>query len=130
MALVSTAVTAHFLIGAIVVANLPKLYRRFGVPAVTKAGALALGTGVTGWAVAQEPWQLFAATLLSGAGWVAMGAAAVNADRLALVRAHAPGGARHGLQWRERWRHRVLTAVGRRDRRSSVFLWPQRRSAS
>jgi hypothetical protein len=76
--LVSTAVTAHFLIGAIVVANLPKLYGRFGVSSVTKAGALSLGTGVTGWAVAQEPWQLFAATWLSGAGWAAMGAAAVN----------------------------------------------------
>ena len=78
LALVSVAVTAHFLIGAIVVANLPKLYRRFGVSAVTKAGALSLGAGVTGWAVAQAPWQLLAATLLSGAGWAAMGAAAVN----------------------------------------------------
>src|SRR5205085_5530872 len=53
--------------------------RGFGVPAITKAAALSLGTGITGWAVAQEPWQLFAATLLSGAGWVAMSAAAVNA---------------------------------------------------
>jgi MFS family permease len=78
LALVSVAVTAHFLIGAIVVATLPKLYRRFGVSAVTKAGALSLGAGVTGWAVAQAPWQLLAATLLSGAGWAAMGAAAVN----------------------------------------------------
>ena len=78
LALVSVAVTAHFLIGSIVVANLPKLYRRFGVSAVTKAGALSLGAGVTGWAVAQAPWQLLAATLLSGAGWAAMGAAAVN----------------------------------------------------
>src|SRR5713226_9307830 len=58
LALVSTAVTVHFLIGAIVVANLPRLCCGFGVPAVTKAAALALGTGVTGWAVAQEPWQL------------------------------------------------------------------------
>jgi hypothetical protein len=79
LALVSTAVTIHFLIGAIVVANLPKLYRLFGVPAITKAAALSLATGITGWAVAQEPWQLFAASLLSGAGWVAMSAAAVNA---------------------------------------------------
>jgi hypothetical protein len=29
--------------------------------------------------MAASPWQLFAATILSGAGWVAMGAAAVNA---------------------------------------------------
>lgn len=77
--LVSTAVTVHFLVGAVVVANLPALYRRFGLPCVTKAGAVLLALGVIGWAVACEPWQLLAATLLSGAGWVAMGAAAVNA---------------------------------------------------
>lgn len=77
--LVSTAVTVHFLVGALVVANLPALYRRWGVPAVTKAAAIALGLGVCGWAWAQAPWHLFAATLLSGAGWVAMSAAAVNA---------------------------------------------------
>jgi len=77
--LVSTAVTVHFLFGAVVVANLPGLYRRFGIPTVTKAGAISLAAGITGWAVAHEPWQLFVATLLSGAGWVTMSAAAVNA---------------------------------------------------
>lgn len=77
--LVSTAVTLHFLVGAAVVANLAALYRRFGLPAVTKAGAVALALGVLGWAAAREPWQLLLATFLSGAGWVAMGAAAVNA---------------------------------------------------
>lgn len=79
LALVSSAVTAHYLFGVIVIANLPGLYRRFGIPTVTKAGAIALALGVTGWALAAQPWQLFAATLLSGAGWVALGAAAVNA---------------------------------------------------
>lgn len=77
--LVSSAVTLHFLVGALVVANLPGLYRRFGLPTITKAGALLLAVGVLGWALAREPWQLLLATLLSGAGWVAMGAAAVNA---------------------------------------------------
>ncbi|CEJ15702.1 Major Facilitator Superfamily protein [bacterium YEK0313] len=79
LTLVSTAVTLHFLIGAFVVANLPALYRRFGVPWVTKAGAVALALGIYGWAVAAEPWQLLAVTMLSGGGWVALGAAAVNA---------------------------------------------------
>jgi hypothetical protein len=69
----------HFLIGSIVTANLPALYQRFGVPMVTKAGALLLAVGVFGWSTAAVPWQLFAATLLSGAGWVTMGIAAVNA---------------------------------------------------
>lgn len=77
--LVSSAVTLHFLVGAVVVANLPALYRRFGLPTVTKVGAVLLAFGVLGWALAREPWQLLLATLLSGAGWVAMGAAAVNA---------------------------------------------------
>ena len=79
LALVSTAVTVHFLIGAITVANLPKLYRRFGMAAITKAGALSIGAGVFAWAVALEPWQLFAAAVFSGMGWAAMGAAAINA---------------------------------------------------
>src|SRR5712671_2182563 len=50
LALVSAAVTVHFLVGAAMVANLPALYRRFGIPAVTRAGALSLAIGVLGWA--------------------------------------------------------------------------------
>jgi len=60
LAVVSAAVTAHFLFGAIVVANLPRLYGRLGVSTVTKLGAAALALGVSGWALAREPWQLFA----------------------------------------------------------------------
>jgi Major Facilitator Superfamily len=79
LAVVSSAVTVHFLAGTVVIFNLPKLYKHFGVATVTKAGSIALATGVVGWAVAQEPWQLFIATIFSGGGWVTMGAAAVNA---------------------------------------------------
>ena len=77
--LVSTAVTAHYLIGAAFVANLAALHRRFGLPAVTEAGAVCLAVGLVGWALAQSPTQLFAATVLSGAGWAATGPAAINA---------------------------------------------------
>jgi MFS family permease len=76
---VSMAVTAHYLFGAIVVANLSKLYRQFGMSRVTKAGSAALAFGVAGWAFAEEPWQLYVATLVSGIGWATMGGAAVNA---------------------------------------------------
>jgi len=79
LSLVSAAVTLHFLVGALVVANLPALYRHFGLPSVTKAGALSLALGVCGWAWAEQPWQLFVASFFSGVGWVALGAAAVNA---------------------------------------------------
>ena len=76
---VSAAVTVHFLVGAVAVTNLPALHRRFGVAWVTKVSALALAIGVCGWALATAPWQLFAATLLSGFGWSGMSAAAINA---------------------------------------------------
>jgi len=79
LAVVSAAVTVHFLIGAVVAANLPRLYRRFGLPVASKAAALALAVGICGWAMATAPWQLFAATVLSGFGWGGMSAAAINA---------------------------------------------------
>jgi len=79
LAVVSTAVTVHYLAGAVVAANVPALYRRFGLPAVTVAAAILLAAGICGWAIAREPWQLFVATLVSGAGWAAMGGVAVNA---------------------------------------------------
>ncbi|WP_035715875.1 MFS transporter [Azorhizobium doebereinerae] len=77
--IVSAAVTTHFLVGAVVVANLPRLYRWVGVAQVTVMGALLLALGTLGWALAQQHWHLFLAAFASGAGWVAMGAAAVNA---------------------------------------------------
>jgi hypothetical protein len=46
--LISAAVTAQFLIGAVAGANLPALYRRFGIPRVTKAAAGLLAVGVYG----------------------------------------------------------------------------------
>jgi hypothetical protein len=69
----------HFVVGAFVVANLPTLHARFGIANTTKVGAVLLAVGVFGWACAAAPWQVFVATLFSGAGWAAMGGAAVNA---------------------------------------------------
>lgn len=76
--LVSAAVTTHFLLGALIVANMPAIYRRFGVPATTKISAVCVALGILGWAVAREPWQLFAATIPSGIGWAGTGALAIN----------------------------------------------------
>jgi hypothetical protein len=70
--LISTAITVHFLIDAVTGAHLPALHRRFGTATVTKAGALCLAVGVFG-------WQLLVASMVSGTGWGAMSAAAVNA---------------------------------------------------
>lgn len=79
LGLVSSAVTLHFLFGAIVIANLPRVYARVGLPVTTVAGAVVTTLGVLGWALASYPWQLFVAALATGAGWVTMGAVAVNA---------------------------------------------------
>src|SRR5215831_13994985 len=79
LALVSTAVTVHFLIGALAAANLPALHRRFGIARVTKAGAVFIAVGIFGWANAAAAWQLVCAAVLSGLGWAAMSAAAINA---------------------------------------------------
>src|SRR5260370_26339984 len=59
--LVSAAVTAHFLFGALVVARLPGLYLRYGLPAVPQAGVLAPPGALSGCAVPLEPQQLFVA---------------------------------------------------------------------
>lgn len=76
---VSTAVTVHFLFGALVVANLPRVHARLGLAPSIALGAVCTALGVFGWAMAAQPWQLFVAALVSGSGWVMMGAVAVNA---------------------------------------------------
>ncbi len=101
--LVSAAVTCHFLFGAGVVVLLPRIHRRFGVAAATLVGAIVLAAGVLGWAAAAQPWQLFVAALLTGGGWVPLGAAGINAivspwfaDRRPLALAKAYNGASVG----------------------------------
>lgn len=78
IAQVSAAVTLHFLSGTMVIANLPRLYARFGIPAITLLGSIVLGIGVNLWAQANQPWVLYAGAVCSGIGWVTLGAAAVN----------------------------------------------------
>ncbi|HEY1413370.1 MAG TPA: MFS transporter, partial [Rhodopila sp.] len=77
--LVSAAVTCNMLIGAPVFAKLPALHARYGVARITQAGAILTALGLVGWAVAAEPWQLFAVTPLTGAGWAMTSGAAANA---------------------------------------------------
>lgn len=76
---VSGTVTVHFLCGALVILCLPSLYRTFGPAKVTGIGVLTLAAGLLGWSLAASPWQLILAAVLTGTGWVTMGAAALNA---------------------------------------------------
>jgi MFS family permease len=79
LSLVSAAITLHFLASALMVGWLPALHRRFGLVAVTRTGALASALGVAGWALAEAPWQLVPAALLTAVGWSAHSGAAINA---------------------------------------------------
>ena len=65
IALIATAVTLHFLVGAFSGANMPTLHRRFGAMPVTRICTIAMASGLILWATAREPWQMFAAALLA-----------------------------------------------------------------
>ena len=79
ISLISAAITAQFALSAGVVAYLSDIHHRLGVTATTRAGVVLLALGTMGWALAAEPWQLFAASLVTGAGWAVTSGAAINA---------------------------------------------------
>jgi predicted MFS family arabinose efflux permease len=78
IAAISLAITAHFLVSAILIVALPQAYRRFGAGSVTMGGALCTAAGAIAWTSAPQIWLLVPALLLSGAGWSAMSGAALN----------------------------------------------------
>jgi predicted MFS family arabinose efflux permease len=78
IATISLAITAHFLVSAVLITALPDAYRRFGVASVTIAGALCAAAGAVVWTRAPQIWLLVPALLLSGVGWSAMSGAALN----------------------------------------------------
>lgn len=79
LGLISAAITVHYLVGSALAAQLPALHARFGLARFTQFGVFALSIGLVGWAMVTEPWQLFVAAAVSGAGWSATSAAAINA---------------------------------------------------
>jgi cyanate permease len=76
---ISFAVTAHFLLSAIVIACLPEIHRRLGIATTTFLGAVLTAAGLILWSNSREPWQLFAAAIPSGTGWAMTSGAALNA---------------------------------------------------
>jgi MFS family permease len=76
---ISMAITAHFLLSAIIIACLPELHRRIGIAKTTFLGAVLTAVGLIAWSNSREPWQLFAAAIPSGAGWAMTSGAALNA---------------------------------------------------
>jgi predicted MFS family arabinose efflux permease len=76
---ISTAISAHYLTSAVVIAYLPEIHRKFGVSITTFVGALFTAIGLAAWSGAWEPWHLFAAAVPSSAGWAMTSGAAINA---------------------------------------------------
>jgi predicted MFS family arabinose efflux permease len=79
IALVSAAITAHFLFSALFVAYLPEAHARWGIARVTQAGVLCTAIGAMLWGNAGAAWQLFPIAAVSGAGSAATTGAAINA---------------------------------------------------
>jgi cyanate permease len=76
---ISMAITAHFLLSAIVIAYLPEIHLRIGIAKTTFLGAALTAAGLILWSNSREPWQLFVAAIPSGAGWAMTSGAALNA---------------------------------------------------
>jgi MFS family permease len=75
---ISMAITAHFLLSAIVIAYLPEIHRRLGIAKTTFVGAAVTAVGLILWSSSREPWQLFVAAIPSAAGWAMTSGAALN----------------------------------------------------
>jgi predicted MFS family arabinose efflux permease len=68
-ALIASALTVYYLIGAVCLARVHVALRRLG-PFGLLAGATAmLGLGATLFSRSQQPWQMFAAAVLMALGW-------------------------------------------------------------
>jgi len=76
---ISMAISAHFLLSAIIIAYLPNIHRRLGIAKTTFLGAVLTAVGLVLWSNSREPWQLFVAVIPSGTGWAMTSGAALNA---------------------------------------------------
>ena len=76
---ISLAISAHFVLSAIVIACLPDIHRRLGIARATFLGATATAAGLVLWSSSSEPWQLFVAAVPSAVGWAMTSGAALNA---------------------------------------------------
>jgi len=111
ISVISAAISVHFLVGAIAGATLYKIHRRLAVATTVELGALSMAVGLVGWGLATSSWQLFAAAVLTGAGWANMSAAALNAivspwferDRPAALGMAYNGGSVGGILFSPLW---------------------------
>jgi MFS family permease len=77
-AAISWAITLYYVVSAALVFFGGGIFERFGARRVVAAGAIAMAGGVVFLAIADRPWQVYAAFAAMSPGWAAMSGAAIN----------------------------------------------------
>jgi len=77
-ALIASAITAYYLIGALCLTQVHVALRRFGPSRLLAGGILLLGVGASWFSRSQAPWEMFAAALLMAAGWAGCTSTAIS----------------------------------------------------
>ncbi len=75
---VSIAITAYYLMGAVVTATIGHVMRRLGPHCTVAAGVIAMAAGVASLGSIDQLWQLYLALASMAVGWAAMSGAAIN----------------------------------------------------
>lgn len=78
-ATISTAITAYYLCGALLIGFVGNAMERYGARPVVLAGTAAMGLGVAGLSMVTQPWHVYPAFLVMSVGWAAMSGASINA---------------------------------------------------
>ena len=79
ISMISFAITAYYVVSAVLVAAVGDLFERFGPRRVVLVSVAALGIGVLAIAEAQRPWHLYVAFAVMTVGWAGTSTAAVSA---------------------------------------------------
>jgi predicted MFS family arabinose efflux permease len=82
-ALIASAITVYYVLGAIFLTRIHAAQRRLGPGRLLAAGTILLGLGATLFCRSQEPWQMFLAAAVMALGWAGCTSTAI-ATTLAL----------------------------------------------
>jgi MFS family permease len=76
--LISSAITAYYLLSGILIIFTGDAFDRYGPRCVVLLGMVAMVAGVAGLMVITAPWQLYVTFLVMSVGWASMSGAAIN----------------------------------------------------
>jgi MFS family permease len=79
IAFISSAITAYYIVGGVLVMFLGDFFARWGPRRTVLFAVGAMGAGVLGVAATTRPWQLYLALGAMAVGWAGMSGVAVNA---------------------------------------------------